>query len=117
MCVLSHVCTRVPTGEEFDLNGDWEACDWDGNVIEKPEGWVSVSYHVVYVDKTLGFTMYEVCGYALDEDCKTELEDGTIQPMMLDIDPLPTLEEFQKYLDNAAEYMGIEVEDGEESKN
>ena len=46
-----------------------------------------------------------------------ELEDGTIQPMMLEIDPLPTLEEFQKYLDNAAEYMGIEVEDGEESKN
>lgn len=46
-----------------------------------------------------------------------ELEDGTIQPMMLNIDPLPTLEEFQKYLDNAAEYMGIEVEDGEESKN
>lgn len=46
-----------------------------------------------------------------------ELEDGTIQPMMLDIDPLPTLEDFQKYLDNAAEYMGIEVEDGEESKN
>lgn len=46
-----------------------------------------------------------------------ELEDGTIQPMMLDIDPLPTLEEFQKYLDNAAEYMGIEVDDGEESKN
>ena len=46
-----------------------------------------------------------------------ELEDGTIQPMMLDIDSLPTLEEFQKYLDNAAEYMGIEVEDGEESKN
>ena len=46
-----------------------------------------------------------------------ELEDGTIQPMMLYIDPLPTLEEFQKYLDNAAEYMGIEVEDGEESKN
>lgn len=46
-----------------------------------------------------------------------ELEDGTIQPTMLDIDPLPTLEEFQKYLDNAAEYMGIEVEDGEESKN
>ena len=46
-----------------------------------------------------------------------ELEDGTIQPMMLDIDPLPTLEEFQKYLDNAAEYMGIEVEDGEDSKN
>ena len=46
-----------------------------------------------------------------------ELEDGTIPPMMLDIDPLPTLEEFQKYLDNAAEYMGIEVEDGEESKN
>lgn len=46
-----------------------------------------------------------------------ELADGTIQPMMLDIDPLPTLEEFQKYLDNAAEYMGIEVEDGEESKN
>lgn len=46
-----------------------------------------------------------------------ELEDGTIQPMMLDIDPLPTLEEFQQYLDNAAEYMGIEVEDGEESKN
>lgn len=46
-----------------------------------------------------------------------ELEDGTIQPMMLVIDPLPTLEEFQKYLDNAAEYMGIEVEDGEESKN
>ena len=46
-----------------------------------------------------------------------ELEDGTIQPMMLDINPLPTLEEFQKYLDNAAEYMGIEVEDGEESKN
>ena len=46
-----------------------------------------------------------------------ELEDGTIQPMMLDIDPLPTLEEFQKYLDNAAEYMGIEVEDGEENKN
>ena len=46
-----------------------------------------------------------------------ELEDGTIQPMMLNIDPLPTLEEFQKYLDNAAEYMGIEVDDGEESKN
>ena len=42
-----------------------------------------------------------------------ELEDGTIQPMMLDIDPLPSLEEFQKYLDNAASYMGIEVEDGE----
>ena len=46
-----------------------------------------------------------------------ELEDGTIQPMMLDIDPLPSLEEFQKYLDNAASYMGIEVEDGEASQD
>ena len=46
-----------------------------------------------------------------------ELEDGTIQPMLFNIDPLPTLEEFQKFLDNAAEYMGIEVDDGEESKD
>lgn len=46
-----------------------------------------------------------------------ELDDGTIQPMLFNIDPLPTLEEFQKFLDNAAAYMGIEVEDGEESKD
>ncbi len=44
-----------------------------------------------------------------------ELDDGTIQPMMLDIDPLPTLEEFQAMLDRSAEIMGIEVEDGEKS--
>lgn len=44
-----------------------------------------------------------------------ELDDGTIQPMMFDIDPLPTLEEFQAMFDHSAEIMGIEVEDGEKS--
>ncbi len=46
-----------------------------------------------------------------------ELEDGTIQPMMFDIDPLPTLEEFQAMLDRSADMLGIEVENGQESKN
>jgi hypothetical protein len=46
-----------------------------------------------------------------------ELEDGTIQPMMFDIDPLPSLEEFQSYLDTATKLAGIEVSDGETDKN
>jgi len=46
-----------------------------------------------------------------------ELEDGTIQAMMFDIDPLPTLEEFQAMLDRSADMLGIEVENGQESKN
>ena len=37
--------------------------------------------------------------------------------MMFDIDPLPTLEEFQTMLDRSADMLGIEVENGQESKN
>ncbi len=40
-----------------------------------------------------------------------ELEDGTIQPMMLDLGYLPTIEEFQKMLDDSCKFAGITVED------
>ena len=49
-----------------------------------------------------------------------ELADGTIQPMVLKLDYVPTVEEFQKLLDENAKMLGIEMEDevddGEEVK-
>lgn len=49
-----------------------------------------------------------------------ELSDGTIQPMVLKLDYVPTVEEFQKLLDDNAKMLGIEMEDevenGEEVK-
>ena len=49
-----------------------------------------------------------------------ELADGTIQPMVLKLDYVPTVEEFQKLLDENVKMLGIEmedeVEDGEEVK-
>jgi hypothetical protein len=40
-----------------------------------------------------------------------ELADGTIQPMVLKLDYVPTVEEFQKLLDANAKMLGIEMED------
>lgn len=40
-----------------------------------------------------------------------ELDDGTIQPMMLDLGYLPTVEEFQQMLDDSCKFAGIKVED------
>jgi hypothetical protein len=40
-----------------------------------------------------------------------ELEDGTVQPMMLDLGYLPTVEEFQQMLDESCKFAGIKVEE------
>jgi hypothetical protein len=45
-----------------------------------------------------------------------ELDDGTIQPMVLKLDYVPTVEEFQALLDKNAEMLGLEMEDGEEAE-
>lgn len=42
-----------------------------------------------------------------------EFADGTIQPMMIDLGYIPTVEEFQYLLDESTQFAGItdEVED------
>lgn len=40
-----------------------------------------------------------------------ELEDGTIQPMMLDLGYVPTVEEFQQMLDESCKFAGVKIED------
>jgi hypothetical protein len=40
-----------------------------------------------------------------------ELEDGTVQPMILDLGYVPTVEEFQQMLDESCKFAGIEDED------
>ena len=45
-----------------------------------------------------------------------ELEDGTVQPMMLDLGYIPTVEEFQQMLDDSCKFAGITVEDDNASK-
>jgi hypothetical protein len=39
-----------------------------------------------------------------------ELSDGSIQPMMVNLGYIPTVEEFQKMLDASCKFVGIEVE-------
>ena len=38
-----------------------------------------------------------------------ELDDGTIQPMVLKLDYVPTVEEFQRLLDENVKLLGIEM--------
>jgi hypothetical protein len=45
-----------------------------------------------------------------------ELDDGTIQPMMLDLGYIPTVEEFQQMLDDSCKFAGIQVEDEDVSE-
>ena len=40
-----------------------------------------------------------------------ELEDGTVQPMIVDLGYVPTVEEFQQMLDESCKFAGIEVEE------
>ena len=40
-----------------------------------------------------------------------ELEDGTIQPMLVDLGYVPTVEEFQQMLDESCKFAGVKVED------
>ena len=40
-----------------------------------------------------------------------ELEDGTVQSMMLDLGYVPTVEEFQQMLDESCKFAGIKVEE------
>lgn len=46
-----------------------------------------------------------------------ELEDGTIQPMMFELDYVPLVEEFQQMLDDSTKAMGIEVDNGTAGQN
>ena len=45
---------------------------------------------------------------------EVEFDDGSIQPMMFELDYVPTVEQMQELRDKAAESLGVEVEDGEE---
>lgn len=45
-----------------------------------------------------------------------ELSDGTILPMMVDFDKVPTVEEMQVILDENLEKFGLGVEDGSKGK-
>ena len=40
-----------------------------------------------------------------------ELDDGTIQPMMFDLGYVPSVEEFQKLLDESYTKLGIDPDD------
>ena len=48
---------------------------------------------------------------------EVEFSDGSIQPMMFELDYVPTVEHMQELWDNAASTLGIEVEDGEEGQH
>ena len=48
---------------------------------------------------------------------EVEFDDGSIQPMMFELDYVPTVEQMQELWDNAVNCLGIEVEDGEESQH
>lgn len=69
------VYALVDADKEFDFNGEWIACDYDGNEIEKPTDWMNVSYYLLYTDDETGKKLYEVSGYTLKT---TKREDGTI---------------------------------------
>ena len=47
---------------------------------------------------------------------EVEFDDGSIQPMMFELDYVPTVEHMQELWDKAAESLGVEVEDGENGK-
>lgn len=44
-----------------------------------------------------------------------ELEDGTVQPMIVDLGYIPTVEEFQQMLDESCKFAGIEVEEDKDA--
>lgn len=46
-----------------------------------------------------------------------EFDDGSIQPMMFELDYVPTVAQMQELWDKAAESLGVEVEDGENGKH
>lgn len=48
---------------------------------------------------------------------EVEFDDGSIQPMMFELGYVPTVEQMQELWDNAANCLGIKVEDGEESQH
>lgn len=48
---------------------------------------------------------------------EVEFDDGSIQPMMFELDYVPTVERMQELWDKAAESLGVEVEDGEDGKH
>lgn len=48
---------------------------------------------------------------------EVEFDDGSIQPMMFELDYVPTVEQMQELWDKAAESLGVEVEDGEDGKH
>jgi len=48
---------------------------------------------------------------------EVEFDDGSIQPMMFELDYVPTVEQMQELWDKAAESLGVEVEDGENGKH
>ena len=48
---------------------------------------------------------------------EVDFDDGSIQPMMFDLDYVPTVEQMQEHWDRAAKCLGIEVEDGEADKH
>ena len=48
---------------------------------------------------------------------EVEFDDGSIQPMMFELDYVPTVEQMQSLWDKAAESLGVEVEDGENGKH
>ena len=48
---------------------------------------------------------------------EVEFDDGSIQPMMFELDYVPTVEQMQELWDKSAESLGVEVEDGEDGKH
>ncbi len=48
---------------------------------------------------------------------EVEFDDGSIQPMMFELDYVPTVEQMQELWDKAAESLGVEVEDGKNGKH
>lgn len=48
---------------------------------------------------------------------EVEFDDGSIQPMMFELDYVPTVGQMQELWDKAAESLGVEVEDGEDGKH
>ena len=48
---------------------------------------------------------------------EVEFDDGSIQPMMFELDYVPTVEQMQELWDKAAESLGVEVEDVKNGKH
>lgn len=48
---------------------------------------------------------------------EVEFDDGSIQPMMFELDYVPTVKQMQELWDKAAESLGVEVEDGKNGKH